>query len=171
MLRNLCLIRCCRKRNYSNKTIPTNINPKDIKTFIPEITEGRVIKCYDGDTITVAAYLPYKESELYKFSVRINGIDCPEIRSKVETEKRCAVIAKKTVEKKLLDKMIKLDNVKTEKYGRILADIFLKDEPNISIGIWLIEQKLAVNYDGKKKILPDNWLEYYNGYTDADADA
>tara|TARA_B100000902_G_scaffold146655_1_gene143725 strand:+ start:2600 stop:3103 length:504 start_codon:yes stop_codon:yes gene_type:complete len=162
MLRNSCFIRCFGKRNYSNKTIPININPKDIKTFIPEIKEGRVIKCYDGDTITVAAYLPFKESELYKFSVRINGIDCPEIRSKIETEKQCAIIAKKTVENKLLNNMIKLDNVKTEKYGRILADIFLKDEPNISIGTWLIEQKLAVNYDGKKKISPDNWLEYYN---------
>ena len=74
MIRKLCFLRCCGKRKYSNKTIPTNINPKDIKTFIPEITEGRVIKCYDGDTITVAAYLPFKESELYKFSVRINGI-------------------------------------------------------------------------------------------------
>ena len=61
--------------------------------------------------------------------------------------------------------MIKLENVKTEKYGRILADIFLKDEPKISIGTWLIEQKLAVSYDGKKKISPENWLEYHNSYT------
>ena len=58
--------------------------------------------------------------------------------------------------------MIKLENVKTEKYGRILADIFLKDEPKISIGTWLIEQKLAVSYDGKKKISPENWLKYHN---------
>jgi len=164
MIRKLCFLRCCGKRKYSNKTIPTNINPKDIKTFIPEITEGRVIKCYDGDTITVAAYLPFKESELYKFSVRINGIDCPEIRSKVETEKQCALLAKTSVENKLLNNMIKLENVKTEKYGRILADIFLKDEPTISIGKWLIDQKLAVKYDGKKKISPENWLEYHNIY-------
>jgi len=162
MIRNLCFLRCCGKRKYSNKTIPTNINPKDIKTFIPEITEGRVIKCYDGDTITVAAYLPFKESELYKFSVRINGIDCPEITSKVETEKQCALLAKTSVENKLLNNMIKLENVKTEKYGRILADIFLKNEPTISIGKWLIDQKLAVKYDGKKKISPENWLEYHN---------
>jgi len=167
MLRNVCFFKCCGKRNYSNKTIPTNINPKDIKTFIPEITEGRVIKCYDGDTITVAAYLPFKESELYKFSVRINGIDCPELRSKVETEKQCALLSKTSVENKLLNNMIKLENVKTEKYGRILADIFLKDEPTISIGNWLIEQNLAVKYDGKKKISPDNWLEYHNIYANA----
>jgi len=161
MLNKFCIIKCCVKRNYS---IPTNINPKDIKPFIPELTEGRVIKCYDGDTITIAAFLPFKESDLYKFSVRINGIDCPEIKSKVESEKKCALIAKKIIEDKLLNNMIKLKNVKTEKYGRILADIFLKDEPTISIGKWLIEQNLAVKYDGKKKISPDNWLEYHNIY-------
>tara|TARA_Y100000994_G_C15634427_1_gene418483 strand:+ start:323 stop:796 length:474 start_codon:yes stop_codon:yes gene_type:complete len=151
---------CCVKRNYS-KQIPTDLNPKDVKTFIPNITEGRVIKCYDGDTITVAAY-PYQESELYKFSVRLNGIDCPEIKSKQHTEKQCALLAKVTLENKILNKMIILENVKTEKYGRLLADIYLKDEPTTSIGIWMMEQKLAVKYDGKKKISPVNWMEYYN---------
>ena len=151
---------CCNKRKYTNK-IPTDINPKDIKTFIPNISEGRVIKCYDGDTITLAAY-PYKESELYKFSVRLNGIDCPEIRSKIHSEKQCALLAKATIESKILNKMIILKNVKTEKYGRLLADIYLKDEPTTSIALWMIEQKLAVKYDGKKKISPENWMKYYS---------
>uniref|UniRef100_A0A6C0BXJ5 Uncharacterized protein n=1 Tax=viral metagenome TaxID=1070528 RepID=A0A6C0BXJ5_9ZZZZ len=55
-------------------SIPTNIDPKALPNFIPPITEGRVIKCYDGDTITIAAFLPYKASPLYKFSVRLAGI-------------------------------------------------------------------------------------------------
>tara|TARA_B000000477_G_C6085082_1_gene225066 strand:+ start:575 stop:1054 length:480 start_codon:yes stop_codon:yes gene_type:complete len=153
---------CCVKRNYTNKSIPTDIVPKDIKRFVPDIKEGRVIKCYDGDTITVAAYLPFKESELYKFSIRINGIDCPEIKSKLESEKLCALLAKTTIETKILNKMINIENVKTEKYGRILADIYLKNEPTVSIGKWLIDQKLAVKYDGKKKQVPIDWLVYYN---------
>ena len=152
---------CCIKRTYS-KQIPSNLNPKDVKTFIPNITEGRVIKCYDGDTITVAAYLPYKESELYKFSVRLNGIDCPEIRSKLHSEKQCGLLAKATIESKILNKMIILENVKTEKYGRLLADIYLKDEPTTSIALWMMDQKLAVKYDGKKKMSPANWMEYYS---------
>ena len=36
-------------------SIPTNIDPKALPNFIPPITEGRVIKCYDGDPITIAA--------------------------------------------------------------------------------------------------------------------
>ena len=55
------------------------VNYEDTIPFIPPITHGKVIKVYDGDTITIAALLPYENSKLYRFSVRINGIDCPEI--------------------------------------------------------------------------------------------
>tara|TARA_B100001287_G_C22674992_1_gene527179 strand:- start:1276 stop:1755 length:480 start_codon:yes stop_codon:yes gene_type:complete len=153
----VCKSKCIQNTPY----IPENINPSTIKKFIPPITSGRVIKCYDGDTITVASYLPYNKSNLYKFSVRIRGIDCPEIRSKNENEKKCALLAKKEVENKILNKMVELKNVDTEKYGRLLADVL---HENISIGPWLVEKKLAVNYDGKTKHSPDDWLEYYNKY-------
>ena len=145
---------CISKRN-----IPHITDPKSVKAFVPPITQGRVIKCYDGDTITIAAYLPYKNSELYKFSVRINGIDCPEIKSKCVSEKDCAQIAKKYVEDKILHKMVRLENVSLEKYGRILADVYID---NISIGDYLIGHRLAVKYDGGTKKNPDNWMEYYS---------
>jgi len=34
---------------------------------VPPIKHGRVIKVYDGDTITVAARMPYPKSPLYRF--------------------------------------------------------------------------------------------------------
>ncbi len=142
------------------RNIPDNINPRDLDNFVPRLTGGRVIKCYDGDTITIAAYLPYKESELYKFSVRVNGIDCPEIKGKTPSEKTCAQIAKTAVEGKILHKMVRLENVSTEKYGRLLADVIIDD---CSIGPWLVEQRLAVQYEGKTKVCPDDWMEYYKG--------
>ena len=144
---------CISKRN-----IPHITDPKSVKAFVPPITQGRVIKCYDGDTITIASYLPYKNSELYKFSVRINGIDCPEIKSKCVTEKECAQIAKKCVEDKILHKMVRLENVSLEKYGRILADVCID---KISIGPWLVNQHLAVRYDGGTKKSPNDWMDYY----------
>ena len=149
--------RCIKESRY----IPENINPSTLDIFIPPISSGRVIKCYDGDTITIASYLPYKKSKLYKFSVRINGIDCPEIRGKTENEKKCAFLSKSAVENKILNKIVTLENVGTEKYGRILADVIID---NISSGPWLIEQNLAVNYDGKTKHTPDDWLSYHNNY-------
>lgn len=159
----VCKSKCVKEVPYVKalRYIPENINPSSLDKFIPPITSGRVIKCYDGDTITIASYLPYKKSKLYKFSVRINGIDCPEIRSKTENEKKCALLAKIAVEDKILNKIVTLENVGTEKYGRILADVIID---NISIGPWLVEQNLAVNYDGKTKHTPDDWLSYHNKY-------
>ena len=150
--------KCCSKLSR-NRNIPENIDIKSIKSFVPPINSGRVIKCYDGDTITVASYLPYKESDLYKFSVRLNGIDCPEIKSNNEKEKMVAKIAKDILSDKILGKIVTLNNVTTEKYGRILADVIFE---NVSLGQWLIEQNLAVSYSGGKKKTPNDWLEYYN---------
>ena len=50
--------------------------------FVPPIDKGKVVKIYDGDTITIAAKLPYSSSPLYRFSVRLNGIDTPELHTK-----------------------------------------------------------------------------------------
>ena len=132
---------------------------KDTTPFIPPITGGKVIKVYDGDTITIASKLPYENSSMYRFSVRIKGIDCPEIRTHNLDEKEIALIAKKFVEDKCLNKIVELKNLSTEKYGRILADVFID---NINISDELIKNKLAVKYDGGKKLILDNWKIYYN---------
>jgi len=150
---------CCTLLNKTRE-IPEGLNPASIPKFIPAPARGRVIKCYDGDTITIAAYLPYKESELYKFSVRIRGVDCPELRSRTPSEKTCAKIAKRAVERKLLNTIVQLHNIHTDKYGRILADVELE---GCSIGSWLLDQCLAVPYTGKTKAPPVDWMKYYQG--------
>ena len=68
-------------------SLPEEIVWKNTKPFVPPLTGGRVIKVYDGDTITVANYMPFPNSPLYRFSVRLRGIDCPEIKTKNPTEK------------------------------------------------------------------------------------
>ena len=50
----------------------------------------------------------------------------------------------------------------TEKYGRILADVYLAD---LCLNDWLIEQRYAVKYDGGKKISPESWLKYRSSST------
>lgn len=121
---------------------------EDTIPFIPPITSGLVIKVYDGDTITIASRLPYQGSPLYRFSVRLNGIDAPEIKSKSEEEKKLAKIAKDKLSQQILNKVITLKNVSLEKYGRILADVII-DGKNMSE--FMVEQKLAVKYDGGTK--------------------
>lgn len=136
-----------------------NVSYEDTKPFIPPITHGKVIKVYDGDTITIAAVLPYEDSILYRFSVRINGIDCPEIRTKDKNEKACAIMAKNLIMEKAMDKIVSLENVQTEKYGRLLADVICDGE---SLGEMLLNMRLAIKYDGGTKQTPKNWLQYYS---------
>lgn len=125
--------------------------------FVPPLTEGIVIKVYDGDTITIVSKLPY-DSQLYKFSVRINNIDCPEIRGSNHDEKQCALIAKKRVSDLILNKRVELRNIGTEKYGRVLADVLIDGE---DIGTILINERLALRYDGGTKTRPLSWMSYH----------
>jgi endonuclease YncB( thermonuclease family) len=131
---------------------------KNTIEFVPPVEKGIVIKVYDGDTITVASKLPYPSSPLYRFSVRLNGIDCPEIKGKDENEKKCAQIAKQEMSDLILNKIVSLKNVQTEKYGRILADVYIGD---LHVNKHLIEKRLAISYDGGTKISPTNWMDYY----------
>ena len=77
----------CTNTNTNEEPDFTNINMTEVKPFIPPISSGFVVKVYDGDTITIASKLPYESSPLYRFSVRLNGIDCPEIKGKDKNEK------------------------------------------------------------------------------------
>jgi endonuclease YncB( thermonuclease family) len=120
----------------------------ECQPFVPPIPSGIVIKVYDGDTITVAAQLPYPESPLYRFSVRLLGIDAPEIKGKTEEEKAAAHKAQEALESLILQKTVRLENRSQEKYGRLLADVYLGD---IHINRWLLENGYAKAYDGGKK--------------------
>lgn len=130
---------------------------KDTIPFVAPVLGGRVIKVYDGDTITIASKLPYEASPLYRFSVRLNGIDTPEIKSKNNEEKIAAINVRKILSELILHKYVRLENIQTEKYGRILADVYIE---NLHINKYLLDNKYAVPYDGGKKIIPENWLDY-----------
>ena len=130
--------------------------------FVVPITEGYVIKVYDGDTITIQFKLPFPKSPLYKISVRLNGLDCPEMRTKNTVEKQCAQIAKQKVNDLLLHQTVELRNLSMEKYGRLLADVYFK---NKSVNQWLLDNHLAIGYDGGTKQSPINWIEYHKSVT------
>ena len=130
------------------------------KPFVPPVSGGRVIKVYDGDTITIASTIPIKNSPLYRFSVRLNGIDTPEIKGSDEIEKRVALMARDALSEKILYKDVELINVKTEKYGRLLAEVVFNGE---NMNEWMISKRFAVEYDGGTKKSPDNWETYHKG--------
>jgi len=126
--------------------------------YIPPVTWGRVIRVYDGDTLTIATKLPH-DSTYYRFSVRLKGIDCPEIKGSSTNEKECALIAKAKVEELSMGQVISLKDVQLDKYGRLLASVDLYGVGSLSA--YLLKERLAVPYFGKTKKCPKDWMQYY----------
>ena len=135
------------------------IKIEDTVEFTFPIKGGRVIKCYDADTITIASKLPYDASPLYRLSVRLNGIDAPEIKGKSAEEKEVAKEARDFVSNLVLNKNVRLENIESEKYGRILADVYIGD---VCLNEILLRERYAVKYDGGSKQIPVSWLRYKN---------
>ncbi|KMP11205.1 nuclease [Candidatus Nitromaritima sp. SCGC AAA799-A02] len=112
------------------------------------------VRNYDGDTITFN--LPGLHPIIgEKISIRVNGIDTPEIRGKCEKEKYDAQQARDMVADILKDaEKITLKNMKRGKYFRIAADVIVDGENLADI---LIEAGMADKYGGGKKT--KHWCE------------
>ena len=109
---------------------------------------SKVTSIYDGDTFR-ANLVGYPEIVGYRIGIRVNGIDTPEMRGKCQKEKDLARKAKQFAVTKLrAAKKIELKNMKRGKYFRIVADVYVD---NRNLGTMLIENHLAVPYDGGHK--------------------
>lgn len=144
----------CFTHRPTNKMQLQHITWNDTTIFVPPVTEGYVIKVYDGDTITIATQLPIKDTPIYRFSVRLSGIDSAEMKGKGFHEKELAIQAREALTKKIIGKTVQLKNVSLEKYGRLLADVYLD---NLHINRWMVDQGLAIEYDGGTKNRPPEW--------------
>lgn len=139
---------------------------KDTVPFVPPVTLGRIVKVYDGDTLTLATKLPTlnpdPDAPVYRFQVRLAGIDCPEMKTSDPNEKTVAIMAKEAIQSRVLHQVVTLENVELEKYGRLLARVHHEGQ---CLNDLLCASRLAVPYDGGTKRTPSNWLVYYNDGT------
>ncbi|WP_155722605.1 thermonuclease family protein [Bdellovibrio bacteriovorus] len=112
----------------------------------------KVLKNYDGDTLTVN--IPNVPALIGKnISVRVSGIDTPEVKTKNGCEKEAGKIARNLVASTLRNaKTVELHNVQRDKYFRILADVIVDGR---SLKEILLKNNLAYTYDGGTKKHPD----------------
>tara|TARA_Y100000389_G_scaffold199598_1_gene238309 strand:- start:958 stop:1422 length:465 start_codon:yes stop_codon:yes gene_type:complete len=144
-------------KTFEDDVIPVDTDRKNLPKYIPQVTKGRVVNVYDGDTLTLAARLP-NDNTIYKFSVRLRGLDCPEVRTNDKSEKLIAMKARNYVSSKVLGEMVTLFNVDLDKYGRLLAGVLYNEQKDLAEE--LISERLAVKYDGGTKISPTDWVKY-----------
>ena len=81
------------------------------------------------------------------------------MKTKNEKEKIVALKAKEYLFQKYLIKMIELKEVDTEKYGRLLAYVYIGKR---CLNTELLAKHLAVSYDGGKRLFPTIGLNIGN---------
>lgn len=91
---------------------------------------AEVVSIYDGDTLTVQAN-PWP-SVYIRTSVRILGVDAPEIRGKCEAEKAAAIAARDRLAGLVAGKTVSLVNVEPDKYGGRVDAMVLVDGSNVA---------------------------------------
>lgn len=103
---------------------------------------AKVIKVYDGDTITVELDLGFKIKKEEK--IRLVGINAPEIRG---NERELGLISRDRLRELILGKDIIINTFKDKKgkYGRYLGDITYTSETDevYFVNDWLVEEGLA----------------------------
>ena len=126
-----------------------NLNNKEYGTLIVE----QITSIYDGDTFraNLKGVPPIIGNRM---SIRLSGVDTPEIRGKCDREKKLALQAKQfTVAFLRNAKFIQLIHIKRGKYFRIVAEV---DADGQNLSDALVKAGLAVPYDGGTKT---NWCE------------
>jgi endonuclease YncB( thermonuclease family) len=148
--------------NLSNNTpeILSKLKEKTLNT--PLLTlEGyfsvaKVVSVYDGDTCRVV--IPFK-GEYYKWNVRLDGYDTPEMRPSRSKPNRDAEIAAAKAAKKYLISLVMENPTQIvyikckdfDKYGRLLASIYIHPEDSVSVNELMVQKGHGYNYDGGTK--------------------
>ncbi len=116
--------------------------------IIPGPVTADVVSVYDGDTLTVDAH-PWPQITV-RTSVRVSGIDTPEIRGKCDQEKAMAREAR-DLARETVGASVTLRDVQLGKYaGRVVADVFTEDGRRLADV--LLEAGLARVYDGGERL-------------------
>ena len=113
-----------------------------------KVTVDEVVSIYDGDTFTVTIRnWPAIVGD--RISVRIYGIDTPEMRDERPRVQALARAAKQRVVQRLREgKRIELRNLRRDKYFRVLAEVWVDGR---SLADELVAAGLAHPYDGGTK--------------------
>ena len=147
-------------------------------------TIARVVKVYDGDTITVVFPFRFGAKEYMTTNIRILGIDTAEMhpsRAKSVFEREVEIKYAKLARIRLCELIgfdetitsatdimpdaqpvfVNLVLVKADKYGgRIVGEVFTSN--GVNVAETLIAEHLAVEYDGGKKNDVIETLRQYN---------
>jgi endonuclease YncB( thermonuclease family) len=113
------------------------------------ITVKNVVSVYDGDTFTANLQDYYPAVIRDSISIRVYGVDTPEMKDPKPEVKEQAKKAKELATSILKSgKPIKLKNVRRDKYFRLLSEVWVG---NVLLADTLVKAGLAKPYFGETK--------------------
>ena len=116
----------------------------------------KVVSVYDGDSCRVVFDV---KGTIYKWNVRMEGYDSPEMRPSRsnpnrDAEKKAALESKnflKSLIQKDSEQLIYIECGEFDKYGRLLGKLFINEKDNVSVNQQMIDSKYGYVYNGGTK--------------------
>ncbi len=115
----------------------------------------KILRVIDGDTVDIALHHS-DTNKIFKYRVRLYGIDTPEKRPpKNDPNRDKEIEASKRASLALTEYLYKNDNIvlalfyKPDKYGRLLCTFY--DKCGEDMNKWMVKQGYAYEYFGKTK--------------------
>lgn len=134
-----------------------DVDPQDIKVFN---LKDEIYDClvdpddvYDGDTLKVVFI---RKNEPMKITVRMHGIDTPELRPRKNIPERHIEIqkaqeARDALKLYIAGKKLRVRFLGNDKYrGRVIGILYISSEET-SVNQWMIDNNYAKKYAGDKK--------------------
>lgn len=118
---------------FAGCTTPEATNPQmESSKLYPDVKVSRLLRVIDGDTF--ACDIDEHSAIAGKnISIRLRGINTPELRSKDPEERKFATLEKQRLSDLLNNaRVIELRNLGRDKYFRIDADVYIDGEPLLS---------------------------------------
>ena len=168
---------CCSSHNeFANYTFDTT----DDFSLIGQNVLARVVDIYDGDTCICVLKLFDK---MFKFRIRLAGIDTCELKSANGANRLLALAARKRLYQLVTKDMTEFDDTiirndlreklnsnsyivrlvcdNFDKYGRLLCRVYDPDDihQTRSYNNVLIDEHLAYEYNGKTKLTEEQQME------------
>lgn len=125
----------------------TIVRAADARDEISGPVTATVVRVIDGDTFVAEAHV--WPGETVRVSVRIRGIDAPELHSRCPRERLAAAEARDALAALLDRQNVKITNVGGGKYyGRVLADVETEDG---EVAPALLSRALVRYYSGGRR--------------------
>jgi micrococcal nuclease len=137
--------------NFENRNLAKyDDNSVELFSLNNKIVYAKIVKVYDGDTCYAVFMLNGKP---VKFHIRMEGYDSPEMKPLLKILNRKKIIkdaklAKTELEKIVLNKIVKLHCGTWDKYGRLLAKLYIDE---LCVNSHMIENGFGYEYFGGTK--------------------